>query len=43
MEFTFTAEEQAFADEVRAFVRAHPPASFLVDGVDAGYGRLLAA
>src|SRR5688572_20180491 len=38
MEFTFTAEEQAFADEVRAFVRAHPPASFLVDGVDAGYG-----
>jgi 3-oxocholest-4-en-26-oyl-CoA dehydrogenase alpha subunit len=38
MEFTFTAEEQAFADEVRGFLRAHPPAAFAVDGVDAGYG-----
>ncbi len=38
MDFSFTAEEQAFADEVRAFLRAHPPANFPLDGVDAGYG-----
>jgi alkylation response protein AidB-like acyl-CoA dehydrogenase len=38
MEFTFTTEEQAFADEVRGFLRTHPPAEFPVDGVDAGYG-----
>jgi alkylation response protein AidB-like acyl-CoA dehydrogenase len=38
MDFTFTPEEQAFAEGVRAFVRAHPPASFPVDGMDAGYG-----
>ena len=38
MDFTFTADEQAFADEVRAFLHAHPPEGFLVDGVDAGYG-----
>jgi alkylation response protein AidB-like acyl-CoA dehydrogenase len=38
MDFSFTAEEQAFADEVRAFLRVHPPANFPLDGVDAGYG-----
>ncbi len=38
MEFGFTAEEQAFAEEVRAFLRAHPPQSFPEDGMDAGYG-----
>jgi 3-oxocholest-4-en-26-oyl-CoA dehydrogenase alpha subunit len=38
MDFSFTAEEQAFADEVRAFLRAHPRANFPLDGVDAGYG-----
>jgi alkylation response protein AidB-like acyl-CoA dehydrogenase len=38
MDVSFTAEEQAFAAEVRDFLRAHPPASFPVDGMDAGYG-----
>jgi hypothetical protein len=38
MDFSFTAEEQAFADEVRGLLRAHPAASFPLDGVDAGYG-----
>ncbi len=38
MEFGFTAEEQAFAEEVRAFLRAHPVESFPEDGMDAGYG-----
>ena len=38
MDYALTAEEQAFATEVRAFLRAHPPASFSHDGMDAGYG-----
>ena len=38
MDFAFTPEEQRFADEVRRFVREHPPAAFPVDGMDAGYG-----
>jgi alkylation response protein AidB-like acyl-CoA dehydrogenase len=38
MEFGFTDDERAFALEVRRFLRAHPPESFPVDGMDAGYG-----
>jgi 3-oxocholest-4-en-26-oyl-CoA dehydrogenase alpha subunit len=38
MDFGFTAEEQAFADEVRDFLRANPPEHFPEDGMDAGYG-----
>jgi alkylation response protein AidB-like acyl-CoA dehydrogenase len=38
MDFGLSAAEQAFADEVRAFLRAHPPATFPEDGTDAGYG-----
>src|SRR5205809_2827396 len=38
MEFTLTAEEQAFASEVRGFLRDHSLAQFPVDGMDAGYG-----
>lgn len=38
MDFGLSVPEQAFADEVRAFLRAHPPESFPVDGTDAGYG-----
>ncbi|HEU5194727.1 MAG TPA: acyl-CoA dehydrogenase family protein [Methylomirabilota bacterium] len=38
MEFAFTADEQAFADEVRRFLAAHPPERYPLDGVDAGYG-----
>ena len=38
MEFGFTAEEQAFAEEVRRFLGETPPDSFPIDGVDAGYG-----
>lgn len=38
MDFARTAEEQAFADDVRAFLRRHPPESFPIDGMDAGYG-----
>src|SRR5262245_7114405 len=38
MEFGFTADEQAFADEVRAFLVARPLDSFPLDGMDAGYG-----
>jgi alkylation response protein AidB-like acyl-CoA dehydrogenase len=38
MDFGFTAEQDAFAEEVRAFLLAHPPASFPEDGMDAGYG-----
>src|SRR5437879_5276138 len=36
--FDFTAAEQTFADEVRRFLRATPPETFPVDGMDAGYG-----
>ncbi len=38
MELGRTAEETAFAEDVRAFLRAHPPERFPVDGMDAGYG-----
>ena len=38
MDFARTAEEIAFAEDVRRFLRAHPPESFPVDGMDAGYG-----
>lgn len=38
MEFGFTTEERDFAEEVRAFLRAHPPESFPEEGMDAGYG-----
>src|SRR5258706_2897462 len=38
MDFGLSGPEQAFADEVRAFLRAHPPDTFPPDGTDAGYG-----
>jgi len=38
MDFGWSADEQAFAEEVRGFLRAHPPAEFAHDGMDAGYG-----
>jgi alkylation response protein AidB-like acyl-CoA dehydrogenase len=38
MEFGFTAEEQAFRDEVRRFVAEHPADRYPLDGMDAGYG-----
>src|SRR5919198_4881315 len=38
MEFGFSAAEQAFADEVRAFLRENPLERFSLDGMDAGYG-----
>jgi len=38
MDFEFGPDEQAFAHEVRGFLRAHPPETFPVDGMDAGYG-----
>ena len=38
MDFGHSAAEQIFADEVRAFLRAHPPDTFPPDGTDAGYG-----
>jgi 3-oxocholest-4-en-26-oyl-CoA dehydrogenase alpha subunit len=38
MDFGFTVEQQEFADEVRAFLRAHPVESFPETGMDAGYG-----
>ena len=38
MEFGFTHEERAFAEEVRRFLLDHPPSRFPVDGMDAGYG-----
>src|SRR5918995_1851321 len=38
MEFTLTAEEQAFASDVRDFLRDHPLGQFALDGMDAGYG-----
>src|SRR5947207_6498267 len=38
MEFALTAEEQAFASEVRGFLRDHPLRQFPLDGMDAGYG-----
>jgi alkylation response protein AidB-like acyl-CoA dehydrogenase len=38
VDFALSAEERAFAEDVRAFLRRHPPDSFAVDGMDAGYG-----
>ena len=38
MDFALTPEEAAFAEDVRRFLRAHPPANFPLDGMDAGYG-----
>jgi alkylation response protein AidB-like acyl-CoA dehydrogenase len=38
MDFAFTADERAFAEEVRRFLRAHPLESFPLEGMDAGYG-----
>jgi alkylation response protein AidB-like acyl-CoA dehydrogenase len=38
MDFGLSGPEQAFTDEVRAFLQAHPPATFPEDGTDAGYG-----
>jgi alkylation response protein AidB-like acyl-CoA dehydrogenase len=38
MDFALTPEEQAFAGEVRAFIRDHPFSQYPVDGMDAGYG-----
>lgn len=38
MDLAFSADEQAFAEEVRRFLREHPPAQFPLDGMDAGYG-----
>ena len=38
MDFEFSPDEQAFAHEVRAFLVTHPPETFAVEGMDAGYG-----
>ena len=38
MEFAFSAEEEAFRQEVRRFLQDHPPETFPEDGMDAGYG-----
>lgn len=38
MHFEFSPAERAFAEEVRGFLRAHPPETFPIDGMDAGYG-----
>src|SRR6267143_4538107 len=38
MEFGFRADETAFADEVRRFLRERPLERFPLDGMDAGYG-----
>ena len=38
MDFGLSTDEQAFADEVRDFLQAHPPETFPLDGTDAGYG-----
>src|SRR5256885_16182032 len=38
MEFEFSAAEQAFAEDVRRFLRDNPLDRFPVDGMDAGYG-----
>jgi alkylation response protein AidB-like acyl-CoA dehydrogenase len=38
MDFGFTAEEEAFRQEVRRFVAEHPAERFPLDGMDAGYG-----
>jgi alkylation response protein AidB-like acyl-CoA dehydrogenase len=38
MEFAFTADEQAFREDIRQFLRDHPPEQFAHEGMDAGYG-----
>ena len=38
MDFAFTAEEVAFAEEVRRFLADNPVERFPLDGMDAGYG-----
>jgi alkylation response protein AidB-like acyl-CoA dehydrogenase len=38
MEFGFTADDDAFRQEVRQFLHDNPPESFPEDGMDAGYG-----
>jgi hypothetical protein len=38
MEFARTDEENAFAEEVRRFLRARPIERYALDGMDAGYG-----
>jgi len=38
VEFGFTPEEEAFREEVRAFVASHPAERYPLDGMDAGYG-----
>ena len=38
MEFDFTAEERAFAEEIRHVLAANPVDRFPLDGMDAGYG-----
>src|SRR5260370_244866 len=38
MEFALTADEQAFASEVRGFLRDHPLPQFPLAGMGAGYG-----
>jgi alkylation response protein AidB-like acyl-CoA dehydrogenase len=38
MDFGLSTAEHAFAEEVRAFLHAHPPERFPEDGTDAGYG-----
>ena len=38
IDFSLGPEAEAFAGEVRAWLAAHPPASYPVDGMDAGYG-----
>ncbi|MBT6272563.1 MAG: hypothetical protein HOI95_00315 [Chromatiales bacterium] len=38
MKFDMSAEEVAFRDEVREFIRDNPPSQFAEDGMDGGYG-----
>ncbi|HMH50088.1 MAG TPA: acyl-CoA dehydrogenase family protein [Candidatus Acidoferrum sp.] len=38
MDFALTEDERAFSEEVRRFLREHPPERFAADGMDAGYG-----
>ena len=38
MNFDLGEEARAFREEVRAFVRDHPPEEFPHDGMDGGYG-----
>jgi len=38
MDLARTVEEDAFAEDVRRFLRTHPLERFAVDGMDAGYG-----